>query len=1307
MYLYSTGSAAEFHWPEVIKVVAQQYGVQLSDADIDEMDWMEKNQWLQRNPVTVARQIDYIFEQLWGQVILSGVHPVGQILNYDIRKEMQGRGTAHYHSALHVKNAPKLDQASDEEFAAFAHKYISCTIPDPVAEPKLYELVTKRQRHYHKNTCKKNKIEDCRFGYPKPPCSKTIVARPPEGETADKDKKFAANVLEQVYKALLKMDEPPTLSELLKEADVTEDQYDKAVQIAHRRPHVIYKRNPCDVYINNYNPVILKALEANMDMQIITNIWACIAYITSYITKPEKSMSELMKKAAKEAPEGNLSSQLYHVANAMRKGREVSQHECIMRLLSIPLRKSNVDVLFIPTDAKEDRTRILKPSKVLNTMDADDKNIYVPSIHDKYGNRPDTLDSVCLAQFASNYSTRSSTSNESSEDTEGNYEMNEPNSDDDDNNGDGDSSTTQRGNRSKSKQETITLKNNMGKMYKRRTPLVIRYHYVSKLKDEEAYYHRLLLLYHPWRDEKELKVKGSYKVLFLELEEDLIDTINKFEPFTAEVEDTVDTFDPNDMLPEVWDEIGANIAAQTEQDNADPDNYAPETSSSFIDPELLPEQPPVTRKKTAHFSLGPTIQRPDSEYYALVRSLNTEQRRHFDFVYQWCTLKRHGLNPPPFHNFVTGGGGVGKSHLIHTLYEGATRVLRKPGHSPECPTVLLCASTGKAASNINGTTLHSAFGLPVRQKGQKFEYKKPSDQRLNTMRARYVNLTIIIADEISMFGGESLEHLNLALQCIFKNSKPFGGISIITVGDLLQLNPVGDRAVFKPPTRGYAALAGSIWVQKFCMHELTEIVRQKGDPLFAEILSRIRVGTHTEDDIKKIAECENTNTEEFPDDVINLYVSNSQVQTYNKFKMSQFENKLTITAQDSAKDEETNTTSVTVNSKNIHETGGLPDSLTITEGIKVLITKNIDISDHLVNGVTGTVKKIAVNQKCPLDGTIFLKFDSDDVGVKARKTSRHHSLVPIQAVTTKFPLSKRSSVRVERKMYPLIECFALTSHKSQGSTYAFMKGICTLPEDMTCMQPGQMYTILSRATSRKGLLLVDFSPDLIRVNKCALQEMARMKQNAPFTWTHPLANITMDTCIGFLNITSLIAHAADLKADRNIQNLTMLCLTETHVTTKGQNYDLPEYETIHYPSDHGLAMYIKTHVEHEPGMQISTIQCMSRTLHLNNACLNVMSVYRPPKTNKSDFLLALSSCITALHGDILLGGDFNMSPDDTALQHFAATHALHQCVPDTPTHRQGGTLDLIFSSCQGLQANVWPLPYTDHYLTWLQIPPSL
>ena len=65
---------------------------------------------MKKNPVTVATQIDYTFRQLWGKVILGGLHPICQILNHDERKEFQKRGIEHIHASIHVVETPRLDE---------------------------------------------------------------------------------------------------------------------------------------------------------------------------------------------------------------------------------------------------------------------------------------------------------------------------------------------------------------------------------------------------------------------------------------------------------------------------------------------------------------------------------------------------------------------------------------------------------------------------------------------------------------------------------------------------------------------------------------------------------------------------------------------------------------------------------------------------------------------------------------------------------------------------------------------------------------------------------------------------------------------------------------------------------------------------------------------------------------------------------------------------------------------------------------------------------------------------------------------
>ena len=58
-----------------------------------------------------------------------------------------------------------------------------------------------------------------------------------------------------------------------------------------------------------------------------------------------------------------------------------------------------------------------------------------------------------------------------------------------------------------------------------------------------------------------------------------------------------------------------------------------------------------------------------------------------------------------------------KSHLIKTIFQAVSEIFLYHGVSPEKPRVMLLAPTGVASFNINGTTLHSAFGLPC---GERF-----------------------------------------------------------------------------------------------------------------------------------------------------------------------------------------------------------------------------------------------------------------------------------------------------------------------------------------------------------------------------------------------------------------------------------------------------------------------------------------------------------------------------------------------------------------------------------------------------------
>ena len=111
-----------------------------------------------------------------------------------------------------------------------------------------------------------------------------------------------------------------------------------------------------------------------------------LTYLTSYLCKPEHAMSKLMKKASKEAYGKDIKGKMLSIGNTFLSKREVSTHEEIKRVLSLPMRHSNIDVLYVPTGLKKNRTRMLKSLSTLEKMHPDDANVFASNIIDKYEN---------------------------------------------------------------------------------------------------------------------------------------------------------------------------------------------------------------------------------------------------------------------------------------------------------------------------------------------------------------------------------------------------------------------------------------------------------------------------------------------------------------------------------------------------------------------------------------------------------------------------------------------------------------------------------------------------------------------------------------------------------------------------------------------------------------------------------------------------------------------------------------------------------------------------------------------------------
>ena len=146
--------------------------------------------------------------------------------------------------------------------------------------------------------------------------------------------------------------------------------------------------------------------------------------------------------------------------------------------------------------------------------------------------------------------------------------------------------------------------------------------------------------------------------------------------------------------------------------------------------------------------------------------------------------------------------------------------------------------------------MHSALAIPA---CQSLKIYKPLDSsRLNTLRCHLGGVKLIFLDEISMVRNTMLNmQINNRLKDIKGSKEDFGGVSIVAIGDLFQLEPVMDSDIFKDFDDIDGPLAQKLWKEHFKMFEVVEIMTQRECKEFAEILNRLREGKHTAHDILK------------------------------------------------------------------------------------------------------------------------------------------------------------------------------------------------------------------------------------------------------------------------------------------------------------------------------------------------------------------------------------------------------------------------------------------------------------------------
>ena len=135
-------------------------------------------------------------------------------------------------------------------------------------------------------------------------------------------------------------------------------------------------------------------------------------------------------------------------------------------------------------------------------------------------------------------------------------------------------------------------------------------------------------------------------------------------------------------------------------------------------------------------------------------TLNFQQCKLFNEVQDWAKKKNKARNINKnvsvelLKLFVTGGAGVGKSHLMKTICMFLTKTFNLYSGSPDKPEVLILAPAGVATININGTTINLGLSIPSYVNG--YTFPKLSDSERGRLRNLYSEVLVVLNDEISM-----------------------------------------------------------------------------------------------------------------------------------------------------------------------------------------------------------------------------------------------------------------------------------------------------------------------------------------------------------------------------------------------------------------------------------------------------------------------------------------------------------------------------------------------------------------------------
>lgn len=446
--------------------------------------------------------------------------------------------------------------------------------------------------------------------------------------------------------------------------------------------------------------------------------------------------------------------------------------------------------------------------------------------------------------------------------------------------------------------------------------------------------------------------------------------------------------------------------------------------------------------------------------------------------------------------FLTGSAGSGKTYTLNQ-YIHYLRARRVP--------VAVTASTGIAATHMNGITIHSWSGIGI--KDELTERDLSNLARKQFLADRLKDTAVLIIDEISMLHAKQLNLVNQVLKHVRKNDNPFGGIQVVVAGDFFQLPPIGSKG---ESNRDKFAFMSEAWLDAgFRICYLSEQHRQEraaadGGLDLDDILNQIR---RQDVSFEAIAALENTFDQNVDIKRTRLYTHNLNVNKINDKELAALEGETRrFEASSVGESKLVDTLKKTVRTQ---------DELILKVGAKVMFIKNnneLGVSNGTMGELIGfaAVKvddskakdKAKSDAKADMaeDDTIAIDDeDSSKTADKDKKAKAKANTKDKSSAAPKMPVVRLNSGReviaepeewiiedetgdvlASYEQVPLCLAWAITIHKSQGMT------LDAAEIDLShTFELGQGYVALSRLKSLEGLKLLGMNTMSLQLDPLA------------------------------------------------------------------------------------------------------------------------------------------------------------------------------------------------------------------------------